>query len=172
MSQHALETFHRHLQARGLRASTQETYVACLARLIARVGKEPASITSADAYAYLVEQSNPCGPRMVDPFRTDPVAGNRAGDPGVSSLMMPAPQLPACQSRPLPPAAEAPLTPDVGLDPGAAGVGRCLLLVLLIGVLASSEPGGMTGGDVLHGLPVRLHPTQQPCQDATPGVKR
>jgi integrase/recombinase XerD len=58
MSQSALETFHRHLQARGLRASTQETYVACLARLIARVGKEPASITSADAYAYLVEQSN------------------------------------------------------------------------------------------------------------------
>ncbi len=58
MSQSALLSFQRHLQARGLQPSTQEVYVACIARLLAWSSCPADALGSTDAYAYLVEQGN------------------------------------------------------------------------------------------------------------------
>ncbi|HAT11350.1 MAG TPA: hypothetical protein DCS97_12335 [Planctomycetes bacterium] len=58
MSQSVLQSFQRHLHARGLRPSTQEVYVACIARLLAWAPSPSASVSSAEAYTYLVEQGN------------------------------------------------------------------------------------------------------------------
>lgn len=58
MSQSVLQSFERHLQARGLRPSTQEVYVACIARLLAWAACPADALGSAEAYAYLVEQAN------------------------------------------------------------------------------------------------------------------
>jgi integrase/recombinase XerD len=59
MSQSSLSSFQRHLQARGLRPTTQKVYLSYISRLIAHAGA-PAedSVTADQAYAFLVDLAN------------------------------------------------------------------------------------------------------------------
>lgn len=54
-------SFHQHLHACGMAASTQERYVSCVLRLIAFSGVPAEAVTSAHAYAHLIDQSNRLG---------------------------------------------------------------------------------------------------------------
>lgn len=60
MRQSTLLPFQHHLQARGLQPSTQEVYVACIARLLAWAPYPADALGNAEAYAY-----RRCGPPLV-----------------------------------------------------------------------------------------------------------
>jgi integrase/recombinase XerD len=61
MAASLIQSFHRHLHACGMAASTQERYVASVARLIAFAGVPAEAITSQHAYDHLIDQSNRLG---------------------------------------------------------------------------------------------------------------
>jgi integrase/recombinase XerD len=61
MTASLITSFHHHLHARGMAASTQERYVSCVLRLINFSGVTPEALTSQHAYDHLVDQSHRLG---------------------------------------------------------------------------------------------------------------
>lgn len=61
MSQHALVSFQRHLQAQGKRPGTQDRYVSIVSRFVREAGVPMDVITQDHAYAFLVERGNALG---------------------------------------------------------------------------------------------------------------
>jgi integrase/recombinase XerD len=61
MAASLIQSFHKHLHARGMAPSTQERYVSSILRLIAFAGVPAEAITSQHAYDHLIDQSNRLG---------------------------------------------------------------------------------------------------------------